>query len=560
MSGALQKQHQKILRTLMRSPSNKKCADCGEQCAVYVDTTHGICVCTNCFGIHREFGDRIKSVSMGTFTQDEIDLLQSQTNEDFNRIWMAKWKPGETPLPLNADDDRRRSFLQAKYIEKRWYSNSNSSLQQQNNQSNANPQQQIPPIQNQVNQFGYNQPPQIPQNIPYGQQTSGYGQFQPSNNPIVNQYTNQNQNLNSQLEFYKNEIVRLQQLIGQKDSILIRFKSEILNDKQTIENLNLKIKEQEMKLQFYEKKQQQQQPNKEEQPPLNKIEYLDSETIQKLKRIKEIGRGASGTVYKVSKSVIQEEIYVLKVMTQINHQNFQNLIKENEILSQLNHPNVIKTYGIFLSDEENPPSILLEYCPSDIFNAVKDKKLSKSDIVLAVFQIAQAMKYIHFMHIIHRDLKPSNILIAVDGTIKISDFGISKIMSSEEQFTSMTGSIGTLFFMAPEVCNNEEYNEKVDVFSFGVLAYFMLNDGKMPNLSLTQFLNGVKPTFPESFTEFSKSMIIACLNSDPNSRPSFSLICDEIEKNSDKLWNLSFDEIQEVKIRMESLKKRIPSY
>ena len=73
MSGALQKQYQKILRTLMRAPSNKKCADCGEQCAVNVDTTHGIFICTNCSGIHRELGDRIKSVSMGNFVQDEIN-------------------------------------------------------------------------------------------------------------------------------------------------------------------------------------------------------------------------------------------------------------------------------------------------------------------------------------------------------------------------------------------------------------------------------------------------------------------------------------------------------
>ena len=359
-----------------------------------------------------------------------------------------------------------------------------------------------------------------------------------------------------------NEILRLQKLIEQRDSILIRFKSEILNDKQTFDNLNSKIKEQEIQLQIYEKQPPPPQPNKNITEPefRNKIEYLDSETIQKLKKIKELGRGGSGTVYQVTKSVIREETYVLKIMTQITQHNFQNFIKENEILSHLNHPNVIKTYGIFLSDETNPPSILLEYCPNDIFHSIKDKKLSKSDIVMAIYSIAQGMKYVHFNKIIHRDLKPSNILIADDGTIKISDFGISKIISSEEQFNSMTGSIGTLFFMAPEVCNNEKYNEKVDVFSFGVLAYFMLNEGEMPKLSITQFLNGVRPALPDSFTEFSKNMINACLNSDPNLRPSFGLICDEIDQNPYQLCNLSFDENNEIKVRMDLLKKRIPPY
>jgi hypothetical protein len=112
---------EKQLRVLMKTGGNKKCADCGEQCAVNVDTTHGIFVCTSCSGIHREFGDRIKSISMASFTKEDITLLKAQTNDSFNEIWMAKWK-GEIPLPLNADDMKRRTFLIAKYQDKRWYS------------------------------------------------------------------------------------------------------------------------------------------------------------------------------------------------------------------------------------------------------------------------------------------------------------------------------------------------------------------------------------------------------------------------------------------------------
>lgn len=158
MTTALQKQQQKILRTLMRNASNKKCADCGEQCAVNVDTTHGIFVCTNCAGIHREFGDRIKSVSMASFGQEEISLLQAQTNEDFNSQWMAKWSPQECPLPLNADDNRRRAFLQAKYQEKRWYRKGATKKRTTSNTAPApvepqNPyQNQAPPAQSPFNQ------------------------------------------------------------------------------------------------------------------------------------------------------------------------------------------------------------------------------------------------------------------------------------------------------------------------------------------------------------------------------------------------------------------------
>jgi len=122
MSSALQKQHQRVLRNLMKIVSNKKCADCGEQCAVNVDTTHSTFICTNCSGIHREFGHRIKSVSMATFTPEEINALQATNNDEFNKVFMGKWKPDEYPLPLNADDKKRREFLQMKYVDKKWFS------------------------------------------------------------------------------------------------------------------------------------------------------------------------------------------------------------------------------------------------------------------------------------------------------------------------------------------------------------------------------------------------------------------------------------------------------
>ena len=123
----------------------------------------------------------------------------------------------------------------------------------------------------------------------------------------------------------------------------------------------------------------------------------------------------------------------------------------------IDHLNIMKAYGIFLSDEENPPSILLEYCPENLEQAIKKKSFKNSQIVCIIYQIAEGMKYIHYWNIIHRDLKPSNILIAKDGKIKFADFGIFKLFSNEEQ--TMTIGIGTPKFMAPEVLRDNDYNE-----------------------------------------------------------------------------------------------------
>lgn len=90
------------------------------------------------------------------------------------------------------------------------------------------------------------------------------------------------------------------------------------------------------------------------------------------------------------------------------------------------------------------------------------------------------MKYLHFKNIIHRDLKPSNIVIAKDGTTKIIDFGLSRLNTTDSFSKSI--NVGTLLFMALEIINNSDYNEKVDVYSFGVLIFYILSERKMQKI------------------------------------------------------------------------------
>lgn len=86
------------------------------------------------------------------------------------------------------------------------------------------------------------------------------------------------------------------------------------------------------------------------------------------------------------------------------------------------------------------------------------------------------MKYIHFKKVIHRDLRSTNILIASDGIVKICDFGISKLM---------TKGIGSQKFIAPEIILEEDYyDEKVDVYSFSVLVFFIMIRGLIPKIKL----------------------------------------------------------------------------
>lgn len=218
---------------------------------------------------------------------------------------------------------------------------------------------------------------------------------------------------------------------------------------------------------------------KKKEEPIPAIKLLSEDEVQNLDKLEELGSGGSGRVYKVA----MKKIYALKqmIITKANFKNLRNFMSEYEIMNLLHHPNVLKVFGILMSSENILPCILLEYCPMNLEKGIEEKMFSNEEIVKIIYQIIEGMKYIHFKKIIHRDIKPSNILIASDGIVRISDFGISKLMSTRDQ--SMTLGIGSQKYMAPEIINEEDhYDEKVDVYSFGVLVFFILSQGKLPKI------------------------------------------------------------------------------
>lgn len=341
-------------------------------------------------------------------------------------------------------------------------------------------------------------------------------------------------------------------------------------EKQILENqLNCKItmleelqrKEQEQELTIKqlsdENKQLQKEISKQQSPHNKDIQLLDDETINDIEKIEKIGSGGGGEVFKVFK----KEIYAMKEMdiNKSDIKSFQHFIGEYEIINMLHHPNIIKTFGIHMSSISIPPTILLEYCPTNLQTAIEDKKFSNEQIVESIYQIAEGMKYIHFKNIIHRDLKPTNILIASDGTIKICDFGISKLISNDEK--TMTLGTGTLQYMAPEIINEEEYyDSKVDVYSFGIVLFFILSGGQLPKIKIFDIPKGKKAPIPPSFTEFSKQLINDCWNLEAKDRPSFKIILERLATNHYNLINLSDYEIKNVESFVKQHKLKIPKY
>ena len=149
------------------------------------------------------------------------------------------------------------------------------------------------------------------------------------------------------------------------------------------------------------------------------------------------------------------------------------------------------------------------------------------------------MEYLHENKIIHRDLKVSNILINAQKNVKICDFGISKLFDVTT-LTSMTRGIGTFIYMAPELFDNKfKIDEKIDVYAFGVVLFFIVTKGQIPKFVQNSLLE--KYEIPKNVNKLSKSIIKKCWSFSSKDRPSFKSIIDTIVSNNFHL----FDDINE---------------
>ncbi|XP_072263814.1 arf-GAP domain and FG repeat-containing protein 1 isoform X7 [Pyxicephalus adspersus] len=118
-----EEKHLKLLREMTSLPHNRKCFDCDQRGPTYANMTTGSFVCTSCSGILRGLNPphRVKSISMTTFTQQEIEFLQKHGNEVCKQIWLGLFDDRSSAIPDFRDPQKVKEFLQEKYEKKRWY-------------------------------------------------------------------------------------------------------------------------------------------------------------------------------------------------------------------------------------------------------------------------------------------------------------------------------------------------------------------------------------------------------------------------------------------------------
>lgn len=196
------------------------------------------------------------------------------------------------------------------------------------------------------------------------------------------------------------------------------------------------------------------------------------------KLIKKIGSGTFGIVYKV-KHKFTNTYRAMKVVKRdtINYQDDnKQFLKEIEILSNLDHPNVMKIYEYFV-DEINYYVMSELATGGELYEQLyKRKSYTEADTAIIMEQLFSAVSYIHSKDIVHRDIKPENILlessdITKEPFIKLIDFGTANFVKDNE---ILTLKVGTPYYTAPEVLKRS-YNKQCDVWSLGIIMYFLLS-------------------------------------------------------------------------------------
>jgi len=186
----------------------------------------------------------------------------------------------------------------------------------------------------------------------------------------------------------------------------------------------------------------------------------------------QIGAGSFGTVRKCT-HIKTGQIRAVKLLQKDSAMKAEIILKELEILRDLDHPNIVKLYEYY--EDSKRYYIVTEFCEGgELFaKIVEAGGMTEQKAAKIMKQILSAVAYCHSKKIVHRDLKPENVLLdkdESDATIKIIDFGTAEIFDTEHKLTVKSG---TPFYIAPEVLK-KSYDAKCDVWSAGVLLYVLL--------------------------------------------------------------------------------------
>ena len=220
--------------------------------------------------------------------------------------------------------------------------------------------------------------------------------------------------------------------------------------------------------------------------------------------IRHLGTGGIGAVYLVERmagGALQRSALKVLAPHSAGPGFVERFHREQHILASLDHPNITRLLDAGITDE-GQPYLVMEYVDGEHLDDYCDKrKLGINDRLQLILRVCDAVAYAHRSLIVHLDLKPSNILVTADGTVKLLDFGTSKLIQPDSRFT--TTVMATPAYASPEQLRNEPVTTSCDIYSLGAILCELLAGNRPGSTSsmASMIERAIKEREPERLTE-----------------------------------------------------------
>lgn len=287
-------------------------------------------------------------------------------------------------------------------------------------------------------------------------------------------------------------------------------------------------------------------------------QYIGKFLDNRYELLERIGMGGMAQVYKAKCHWLNRFVAVKILKDDLAHDEefTRRFHEESQAVAMLSHPNIVSVYDVSRSGD--PDYIVMELIEGITLKQYMQKrggKLTWKEALHFITQIMKGLSHAHSRGIIHRDIKPHNIMILQDGTVKVTDFGIARLVS-QGQSTMTQEALGSVHYISPEQARGSHIDARSDIYSAGIVLYEMLTgrlpyEGDSPVAVAIQHINSVPlspgdldPTIPEAMVEITMKAMASNVEKRYVSADAMLSDLEEFRKNPSISFDYTAEDLQ----------------